>query len=115
MWCCLTCSHNCTVRARNRISGFQVRRATGGHVLPFVYGSSRQAGIPDDLSDLEPEIMDGRYPAAQWVLKARFDVQKAIPNSKMVVLQDVGEHPANIHYNTAGQLVVGKLFSKVFL
>jgi len=92
-----------------------VRTHTGVDNLPFLYGSSRRAGIPDDLSDLVPEIMDGRYPAAQWVLKAQFDAQKAVPNSKIVILRDIEKHPANVHYNTAGQLGVGKLFAEAFL
>jgi Ca2+-binding EF-hand superfamily protein len=92
-----------------------VRKAAGVANLPFIYGSSRRAGIPDDLSDLEPEVMDGRYPAAQWVLKAQFDAQKAIPDSKMVILRDIEKHPRNVHYNTAGQLEVGKLFAEAFL
>ncbi len=33
-----------------------VRKETGVADLPFVYGSSRRAGIPDDLSDLEPKM-----------------------------------------------------------
>jgi Ca2+-binding EF-hand superfamily protein len=94
---------------------FAVRNATGVADLPFIYGSARREGIPDDLSDLVPEKMDGRYPAAQWVLKAQFDAQKAIPNSKMVILRDIEKHPRNVHYNTAGQLVVGKLFAEAFL
>jgi len=92
-----------------------VRNATGVADLPFIYGSARREGIPDDLSDLVPEKMDGRYPAAQWVLKAQFDAQKEIPNSKMVILRDIEKHPANVHYNTAGQLEVGKLFAEAFL
>jgi Ca2+-binding EF-hand superfamily protein len=92
-----------------------VRRDTGARDLPFVYGTSRQAGIPDDLSDLVPKLMDGRYPAAQFVLKAQFDAQKEIPNSKMVVLRDIEKHPKNVHYNTAGQLEVGKLFAEALL
>lgn len=92
-----------------------VRRATGVADLPFIYGSSRRTGIPDDLSDLVPEKMEGRYPAAQWVLKAQFDAQKEIPNSKMVILRDIEKHPKNVHYNAAGQLRVGKLFAEVFL
>ena len=92
-----------------------VHKATGVPDLPFIYGSTRQQGIPDDLSDLEPEVMDGQYPAAQWVLKAQFDVQKAIPKSKMVILRDIEKHPKNVHYNTAGQLKVGKLFADAYL
>jgi hypothetical protein len=38
-----------------------------------------------------------------------------IPNSKMVILRDIEKHPANVHYNMAGQLVAGKLFAEAFL
>ena len=96
-----------------------VRRATTEPDLPFIYGTVRNtdAGflVPDDLSGLEPEVMDGRYPAAQWVLKAQYDAQKAILNSKIVLLRDIERHPANVHYNTAGQLKGGKLFAEKFL
>jgi hypothetical protein len=92
-----------------------VRKATGEPDLPFIYGSSRQAGIPDNLSGLEPKLMDGRYPAAQWVLKAQFDAQKTIPHSKMVILRDIEKHPKNVHYNTVGQLEVGRLFADAYL
>ena len=46
-----------------------VRKDLGVPDLPFVYGSARQPGIPDDLTDLVPKLMDGQYPAAQWVLR----------------------------------------------
>ena len=96
-----------------------VRKDTGIADLPFIYGSPRRtdAGfdVPDDLSDLEPEVVSGRYIAAQWVLKAQFDAQREIPNSTMVILRDIERYPANVHYNTAGQLVVGKLFAEAFL
>jgi hypothetical protein len=49
------------------------------------------------------------------VLKAQFDAQKAIPNSKMVILRDIERHPPNVHYNTAGQVNVGRLFGEAFL
>ncbi len=91
-----------------------VRIGTDVADLPFVYGTPRQAGIPDDLSDLVPEPMDGRYRGGQWVLKAQFDAQKEISHSKMVVLRDIEKHPQNVHYNTAGQLEVGKLFARAF-
>jgi Ca2+-binding EF-hand superfamily protein len=92
-----------------------VRIATNKPSLPFIYGSSRRDEIPDDLADLEPKLIQGRYPAAQWVLKAQFDAQKAIPHSQMVILRDIETHPANVHYNTAGQLDVGRQFAEVFL
>lgn len=92
-----------------------VRKDTGVADLPFIYGSPRSGEVPDDLSGFVPKLMQGRYPAAPWVLKAQFDAQKAIPNSRMVILRDIEKHPANVHYNTAGQLEVGKLFAKAFL
>ena len=96
-----------------------VRKDTGVADLPFVYGTVRNSDtgfvVPNDLSDLEPRVMEGQYPAAQWVLKAQFDAQKAISHSKMVILRDIERHPQNVHYNTAGQLAVGKLFAEAFL
>ena len=92
-----------------------IRRDTGASDLPFLYGSPRKEGDPDDLSDLVPELIEGRRPAAQWVVKAQFDAQKAIPHSKMMIVRDIEKHPKNVHFNTAGQMVVGKLFAEAFL
>jgi len=92
-----------------------VRKATGVADLPFIFGSPRNGEIPDDLSGLVPKVRAGRYVAAEWVLKAQFDAQKEISNSKMVFLRDIEKHPKNVHYNTAGQLKVGKLFAEAFL
>lgn len=92
-----------------------VRQETSVDALPFIYGSPRNEEVPDDLSDLVPKERVGRYPAAEWVLKAQFDAQKAIPKSKMVILRDIQRHPQNVHYNTKGQLKVGRLFAEAFL
>lgn len=92
-----------------------VRKDTGVADLPFLYGSARIGDVPDDLSDLVPKLMDGRYPAAQWVVKAQSDAQKAISNSKMVILRNIERHGGYGHYNTAGQLEVGKLFAEGLL
>ena len=93
-----------------------IRRDTGASDLPFLYGSPRIEGIPDDLTDFEePKSLPRGRPGAWLVLKAQFDAQKAIPHSKMVILRDIEKHPRNVHYNTAGQMVVGKLFAGAFL
>jgi len=92
-----------------------VRKETGVDNLPFIYGSPRNEEVPDDLSGLVPKVRIGRYSAVEWVLKAQFDAQKAIPNSKMVILRDIEKHPQNVHYNTAGQLKAGELFAEAFL
>ena len=108
------CGHGSTLENLKSLVAV-VRKDTGVADLPFLYGSARIGETPDDLSDLVPKLMEGRYPAAQWVVKAQFDAQKAIPNSKMVILRDIERLPQNVHYNTAGQLKVGKLFAEAYL
>ena len=93
-----------------------VRKDTGVAELPFVYGTTRIEGIPDDLTDFEePKNLPPGRPGAWLVLKAQFDAQKEIANSKMVILRDIEKHPRNVHYNTAGQLEVGRLFAEAYL
>jgi len=92
-----------------------VRKDLGIADLPFLYSSPREGDVPDDVSGLMPKLREGPYPAAEWVVKAQFDAQKEIPNSKMVILRDIEKHPQNVHYNTAGQLKVGKLLAEAFL
>lgn len=92
-----------------------VRKDTGVRDLPFLCGSVRRTDDPDDLSDVTPERISGPYPAILWVVKAQWEAQKAIPNTRTVILRDIEKHPMNVHYNTEGQLKVGKLFAKEFL
>ena len=93
-----------------------IRKDTDVADLPFIFGSARQAGIPDDLTGFqEPSELPPGRPGAWLVLKAQFDAQKEIPHSKMVILRDIEKHPRNVHYNTAGQLKVGKMFAEAFL
>ena len=93
-----------------------VRKRTDAADLPFVYGTTRIEGIPDDLTNFEePKNLPPGRPGAWLVLKAQFDAQKEIPKSKMVILRDIEKHPRNVHYNTAGQLMVGKLFAEAYL
>jgi Ca2+-binding EF-hand superfamily protein len=92
-----------------------VRKNTGVTDLSFIYGSSRREGIPDDPTDFEPPRLPPGRPGAFLVLKAQFDAQKEISHSKMVILRDIEKHPKNVHYNTTGQLAVGKLFAKAVL
>ncbi|MEO2030526.1 MAG: sialate O-acetylesterase [Planctomycetaceae bacterium] len=92
-----------------------VRKDTGIPDLPFYCGSVRRNEDPDDLTDLVPQRIDGRYPAVQWVIKAQWDVQKAIPNAHTVILRDIATHPMNVHYDTHGQLAVGRHYATAFL
>jgi len=93
-----------------------LRKETGVSDLPFVLGSYRQGGIPDDLSDFDPaKYEESGRAGGPYVLKAQFDAQKAIPPAKMVPLRDVERHPENVHYNTAGQLKLGNLLAEGYL
>jgi len=92
-----------------------VRKDTGVADLPFIYGSSRIEGVPDDLTGFKPPRLPPSRPGAWLVLKAQSDAQREIPHSKMVILRDIEKHPRNVHFNTEGQLEVGKLFAEAFL
>lgn len=92
-----------------------VRAETGVSDLPFYCASPRRTQDPDDISDLVPDRVPGPYPAVEYVLKAQWDIQQALPHAKTVVLRDIETHPKNVHYNTAGQMKVGRLFADAFL
>lgn len=92
-----------------------VRKDTGVAELPFVYGTVRRPEDPSDISDHVPARIAGPYPAIEFVLKAQWDAQKEITHARMVVLRDIETHPMNIHYNTSGQVDVGRMFAKAFL
>lgn len=92
-----------------------VRKEVGAEDMPFLYGSGRRSGIPDDLSDMVPTEIKSKRPGAMWVFKAQWDAQQAITNAKMVILRDLERHPQNVHYNTAGQLELGRLFAEAYL
>jgi hypothetical protein len=92
-----------------------VRKDTDAPNLAFLCGSFRRTNDLDDLSDLVPTRVAGPYPSVEWVLKAQWDAQKDIANTRTVILRDIETHPKNLHYNTKGQLEVGRLFASALL
>jgi len=92
-----------------------LRSDAGNSTMPALWGTMRRTQDPDDLSDLVPSRVDGPYPAVEYVLKAQWQARDEISNSRVVVLRDIETHPMNVHYNTAGQLQVGRLFATAFL
>jgi hypothetical protein len=82
-----------------------------------VLGSYRRRGIPDDLTGFEPaDPRLSAYVAARYVLQAQYDAQKALAPAKMVRLQDLETvAPGNPHFNTKGQLALGRLFAEGYL
>ncbi len=94
-----------------------LRKETGVADLPFVLGSYRMGDIPDDLSSIDLKKLGVKYgrSGAAYVLQAQWDIQKAAPPCKMVPLRDLERHPADVHYNTNGQLELGRLFAEGYL
>jgi hypothetical protein len=94
-----------------------VRKEVGAEDMPIIYGSHRPsaANIPDGLSDVVPEVVEGNRPGAMWVLKAQWDAQQVIPNAKMVILRDVEKHLDNSHASTAGIMEHGRIFAEACL
>lgn len=92
-----------------------IRKETGVADLPLLIGSPRRDQDAADLSDHVPERIAGPYPAVEFVLKAQWDAQKQIKHARTVILRGIETHPKNVHYNTEGQLKVGRLFAEAFL
>jgi hypothetical protein len=94
-----------------------LRKETGVADLPFILGSYRIDEIPDDLTGIDPQKLGAKYgrPGAAYVLKAQSDIQKAAPPCKMIPLLNLERHPKNVHYNTNGQLKLGRLFAEGYL
>ncbi|MCA9057155.1 MAG: hypothetical protein KDA85_01590 [Planctomycetaceae bacterium] len=92
-----------------------IRKDTQCPDLPFFCGTMRRAEDPDDLSAITPKRVDGPWPAVEFVLKAQWDAKREISHFHPVILREIEKHPMNVHYNTAGQLEVGKLFAAAYL
>ena len=84
--------------------------------LPFVLGSYRSKGMPDDLSGMAEKIK-ALVPrkGAYYVLQAQYEAEKKLAPANMVPLVDIEKHPSDVHFNTAGQLKTGRLFAEGYL
>jgi len=78
-----------------------LRQDTGVADLPFILG---QVNPPPK-----------RYPGVEAVRQAQADVAKADPKVVLVSTEDLEKHTDNLHYNTAGQLALGKRFAEAYL
>jgi hypothetical protein len=93
-----------------------LRNETRASELPFILGSYRILAIPDDLSDFDfSSLPETVRPGYGLVLKAQYDAQFELAPAKMIPLRDLGKHPENVHYNTAGQLELGRLFAQGYV
>jgi len=84
--------------------------------LPFVLGSYRAKGVPDDLSGMADKVkaLTARK-GAYYVLQAQYEAERKLVPANMVPLVDIERHPNDVHFNTAGQLKTGRLFAEGYL
>lgn len=54
-----------------------------------------------------------RYPAALAVMEAQSKMTSALPNVNIVSLEGISKREDNLHYNTPGQIEVGKRLGKM--
>ena len=93
-----------------------IRREFDVPKLPFVLGSYRSKGMPDDLTGMAEKVkaLTPRK-GAYYVLQAQYEAEKKLAPANMVPLVDIERHPQNVHFNTNGQLETGKLFAEGYL
>lgn len=93
------------------VTGF--RKAFVKPELPFVLGSWR-SNLPDDLTSVRGDFKPKR-PGAYDVMQAQYTIQHVLPGVRMVPLRGLTLHPDGVHYDTLGQLRLGRLLAGGFL
>ena len=79
----------------------RLRKDLEARDLPFIFG---QVDPPAD-----------RYPASEKVRNAQRAAEQLIPCSKMVSTEGLAKHDDQLHYNTVGQLELGRRFARAYL
>lgn len=79
----------------------QIRLDLGRPDLPFFYGQ------------VNPPVQ--RYPAVTEVRQAQSDSQRMISGLKMVLTDGLSKLEDNLHYDTEGQLELGRRFAEAYL
>jgi hypothetical protein len=92
-----------------------VRRDTGVPDLPFLIGTYRANDTPDDLEGWVPTAYDLLMAGAPSVMRAKWQASLQIPNVRLVIARDLPKHADGNHFDTAGQLALGRLFAEEFL
>ncbi len=107
-------ARNYLVHLKRLVEG--LRRDTGVPELPVFIGT------PLSLDELEaalgrPELAKARRgrPGLAGVLRAQNEAAKQIPHCRTVVHGRLPVRADGIHFNTEGQLTLGKLFAKAIL
>ena len=79
--------------------------------MPVLIGSSVSE---ETLNNISKAALEKR-PGAEYVIRARFQAEKNIPNVKVVVTPKLKKHPKNVHYNTKGQLGLGEYYANAYV
>jgi hypothetical protein len=85
--------------------------------LPFVLGSYRDGGAPEDLSGMKEQVlkMGGRKKGSYYVLQAQYEAEQELKPANMVPLRDLQRWPKNVHYDTRGHMDLGRLLAEGYL
>jgi hypothetical protein len=85
--------------------------------LPMMLGTYRDDGMPEniDFSNIDPSTLATQRPGAFYVIKAQQEAEDYLKPANAVPLRNLERHPADVHYNTKGQMDLGKLFAKGYL
>ena len=86
--------------------------------LPVFIGCSMSKESLSNMSKAQKaqlEQVKKARPGVEYVIRARFKAEEEIPNVKVVVTPDLEKYPKNVHYNTNGQLELGKMYARAFL
>jgi len=78
------------------------RRDTGAPALPFIFAQTVAAPA-------------NRFPHIEKVRTAQAAIAQNDKNAHMISCTGLATHRDNVHFNTAGQLELGKRFSKAYL
>jgi carbohydrate esterase-like sialic acid-specific acetylesterase len=96
-----------------------VRKDTKLPGMPFIIGSHRAEGLPDDPSGLDPDttVIPGRErPGAVRVLQAQWKAQTTMPFTRTVPLRNIPTvAEGNVHWNALGCLQAGEQFAQAYL
>ncbi len=81
----------------------------------FIMGVRRQLNSPQSMfimGQINPQ--DPAFHMLETVKKAQVNTQRALPRVKLISTDGLGKIYDNVHYNTQGQLELGKRFAKAY-
>ncbi|WP_289053393.1 sialate O-acetylesterase [Carboxylicivirga marina] len=83
--------------------------------LPAFIACSVTKQMLNNVDEEQMEKLKRARPGVEDVIRARFKAEEEMPNVKVVVTPNLEKHPKNVHYNTNGQLKLGKYYAAAYI